>query len=385
MLRFDKKKLKRFILSVFLLALLGVVVVYGIPLIQNWNTPLAAGLELETPTASAIPSLTATEPLTATEASSTGLQAATTLPQITETSTPQPTATPEPLCGGPEVMTVLALGVDIDNYTYGLADVIRIVRVDFITPKVTVLSLPRDLWVEIPGIADHYDITHGKLNQSYFYGTEAMGYYDGPGGGPGLMARTLAQNFDLYVDHYGTVNMFTFTKMVDAVGGIDIYLPEAVDGRPIDDKTEDMGYFTAGHHHFTGEMALRFSRIRKIDSAFARTDRQTQVICALREKILTPAVLPNLPQLIASFEDSIITDLSPAQLGQLACLAPQISRENLLFASIPQEMLTPTRAYNELAEDTTYVLAADFDVIRGYIDRFEAGIWPDKPKEPTCP
>ncbi|MBC8331405.1 MAG: LCP family protein, partial [Anaerolineae bacterium] len=139
------------------------------------------------------------------------------------------------------------------------------------------------------------------------------------------------------------------------------------------------------HHHFTGEMALRFSRIRKIDSGFARMDRQTQVICALREKILTPAVLPNLPQLIASFEGSIITDLSPAQLGQLACLAPQISRENLLFASIPQEILTPTRAYNELAEDTTFVLDADFDVIRDYIDRFEAGTWPDKPKEPTCP
>lgn len=386
-LKMNKKIIRNIFIGILIIALVSAGIVYGIPLLKNWNTPLAPSLELDTPTAgippSVVPSLTATDPLAATNASSTGQKVATELPQATETITPEPT--PKPLCGGPQVMTVLALGVDINDYTYGLADVIRIVRVDFVTPKVTVLSLPRDLWVEIPGIEDHYDITHGKLNQSYFYGTESMGYYDGPGGGPGLMARTLAQNFDLYVDHYGTVNMFTFTKMVDAVGGIDIYLPEEVDGRPIDDKTEDMGYFSAGHHHFTGEMALRFSRIRKIDSGFARMDRQTQVICALREKILTPAVLPNLPQLIASFEGSIITDLSPAQLGQLACLAPQISRENLLFASIPQEILTPTRAYNELAEDTTFVLDADFDVIRDYIDRFEAGTWPDKPKEPTCP
>jgi LCP family protein required for cell wall assembly len=284
-------------------------------------------------------------------------------------------------------MTVLALGVDTNDeqYLYGLADVIRIIRVDFVTPKVTVLSLPRDLWVEIPGIEDHYGITHGKLNQAYFYGTEGMGYYDGPGEGPGLMARTLAHNYGLYVDHYGTVNMITFVRMVDAVGGIDIYLPKDVDGRPIDEKTADMGYFEAGQQHFDGDAALRFSRIRKIDSGFARMDRQSMVICALREKILSPSVLPNIPKLVASFQDSIVTDLSPAQMSQLACLAPQVSKENLLFASIPQEVLDPDRAYNPLADDTTYILDVDPEIIRDYVTRFQEGTWPNKPKEPTCP
>ena len=55
-----------------------------------------------------------------------------------------------------------------EDYLYGLADEIRVVRVDFVTPKVTVLALPRDLWVEIPEIEDAYGITHGKLNQAYF-------------------------------------------------------------------------------------------------------------------------------------------------------------------------------------------------------------------------
>jgi LCP family protein required for cell wall assembly len=284
-------------------------------------------------------------------------------------------------------MTVLALGIDTraDNYLYGLADVIRIVRVDFVTPKVTVLSLPRDLWVEIPGIDNNYGVTHGKLNQSYFYGTEGMGYYDGPGGAPGLMARTLAQNFNIQVDHYGSVNMVTFVRMVDAVGGIDIYLPHDVDGRPVDDKTEDMGYFTAGQQHFNGDQALRFSRIRKVDTVFDRMDRQTMVLCALRDKLLSPSVLPKIPQLIASFQGSVITDLSLSQLSQLACLAPRISRENLLFTSLPTDLLEPSRAYDPHLQTNTFIWDTDYDIIRDYLARFQAGTWPEKPKEPSCP
>ncbi|MEA3351125.1 MAG: LCP family protein [Chloroflexota bacterium] len=382
-----RKKTLYLIVGTLALALIIAGGIFGAPLIQKWNQPLAPGLELSTPTSSPFP-LTATDSTTATENTADSVSVAETMTSTPPgTNTAEPTSTPKPKCGGPALMTVLALGVDTraDNYLYGLADVIRIVRVDFVTPKITLLSLPRDLWVEIPGIEDHYDITHGKLNQSYFYGTEGMGYYDGPGGPPGLMARTLALNFDLYVDHYGSVNMITFVRMVDAVGGLDIYLPTDVDGRPVDEKTADMGYFEAGQQHFSGDEALRFSRIRKIDSVFARMDRQTMVLCALRDKIISPSVLPRLPKTIASFQDSIITDLSPAQMSQLACLAPQINRENLLFASIPQEILKPDRAYNPIAEDITFIWKADFDIIRDYIARFQAGTWPDKPKEPTCP
>src|ERR1035437_5385954 len=75
-------------------------------------------------------------------------------------------------------------------------------------------------------------ITHGLLNQAYFYGVPAMGYYNGPGGGAGLLAATLKQNFDLDVDNYVVVNMYTFVKFVDALGGIDVNLPQPVDGTP---------------------------------------------------------------------------------------------------------------------------------------------------------
>src|SRR4030043_502604 len=107
----------------------------------------------------------------------------------------------------------------IVGLVFGCADVIRIFRVDFTTHKVSILTLERDIWVEIPGISDHYGITHGKLNQAYLFGNPGMGYYDGPGEGPGLLALTLEQNFGLSVDHYLAIDTQTFVKMIDATGG----------------------------------------------------------------------------------------------------------------------------------------------------------------------
>jgi LCP family protein required for cell wall assembly len=286
-------------------------------------------------------------------------------------------------------MLILGVGADSgDEYLYGLADVIRIVRVDFVTPKVTVLSMPRDLWVELPpGIQSPSGnvVSNSKLNQAYFYGGPGMGYYDGPGAGPGLLARTLEGNFGLLVDHYGAVNMYTFSRIVDAVGGIDLYLPTDVDGRPVDSKTEDMGYFYAGQRHFNGDQALRFARIRKKYNDFTRMDHQNMVLCALKEKITSPAVLPKIPQIIASFKDSVLTDLSLEQLGQLACLAPHLKRENLIFTSLPEEILGSGTVYSPIQKNTTYVVEADFEVIRNYVDQFVAGTWPNEPDEPSCP
>ena len=249
------------------------------------------------------------------------------------------------------------------------------------------LSIPRDLWVEIPGISDHYDITHGKLNQAFLYGGPGMGYYDGPGEGPGLMARTLDLNFNLRVDHYGAVNMWTFAKIVDAVGGIDLYLPTDVDGTPTNPRTDDMGYFFSGNNHFTGDEALRFSRIRKRYNDFTRMDHQNMVLCALRDKVLTPSVLPKIPQIIDAFQGSVKTDLSLEQMSQLACLLPYIESENLVFGSLPDEIMSPSRVFSPQMEDTTFVMEVDYDVIRDYFSRFMAGTWPEKSSDSSsgCP
>jgi len=385
-MRTSRRKIFFLLAAALVMILVAAGVVIYPKATRQWSAPLGPGLDLptHTPTSQIAVQLTNT-PVTILSTQVVEAQPLAQAAGATATLAPASTSTPQPLCGGPPLMTVLAIGADSDDYDYGLADAIRIARVDFVTPKVSVLSMPRDLWVEIPDIADHYNITHGKLNQAYFYGGPGMGYYTGPGGGPGLLARTLDLNFGLRADHYGAVNMQTFVKIVDAVGGIDVYLPTDVDGRPIDDRTADMGYFTAGQHHFTGDEALRFSRIRKKYNDFTRMDHQNVVICALKSKLTSPSVLPKIPKIIAAFQGSVLTDLSLEQISQMACLLPHLKRENLLFTSLPEEILSPSRVYSPQQKTTTFVMDADFNVIRDYIQKFMEGTWPSEPDQPTCP
>jgi len=291
-----------------------------------------------------------------------------------------PAYTPSPMvrCGGPPVMTLLAIGSDTrgNSYNYGLADVIRVVRVDFMTPRVTVLEIPRDLWVEIPEIEDNIGQDHEKLNQAYLYGNpgDGFGYWDDPSAGPGLLARTLDLNFGIKADHYVAVNMKTFVRLVDAVDGIDVTLAETVDGRTEDNISKGL-IFAAGTHHLDGTRALALARVRT-DGVFERADNQNMVLCALRKKLTAPTTVARIPQLIESFQGSIQTDLSPAVISQLACLGTQLPPENIAFASFPQELFTGTRVYDPVFKKKLFVWDADFSILREYIAQFTAGIWP---------
>jgi LCP family protein required for cell wall assembly len=274
-------------------------------------------------------------------------------------------------------MNILAIGADTrgDNYNYGLADVIRLVRVDFVNPKVTVLEIPRDLWVEIPDIADDLDgQDHEKLNQAYLYGNPGFAYTDDPARGPGLLARTLTLNFGAQIDHYAAVNMRTFEKIVNAVGGIDVTLPDTVDGRTPTDTNKRL-LFLAGTHHLDGMRALTLARIR-IEGGFARADNQNRVLCALRDKLTSPGVIPKIPELIQSFQGAILTDLSPEQLSQLACIGTQISSGNIIFASFPSEHFKLRRQYDPVFNNNVSVLDVDFNILRSYVSLFQNGAWP---------
>lgn len=302
----------------------------------------------------------------------------TVLPLEPSAASPIPaTSTPQPLCGAAQpVMNLLAVGSDArgDHYLYGLADVIRLVRVDFVNARVTILEVPRDLWVEIPGISDHYGITHGKLNQAYLYGNKGLGYYDGAGEGPGLLALTFNLNFGAQPDHYLAINMTTFENIVDAVGGIDVYLPYDISLRSAEHP--DWLHIEAGQHHFDGETALWVARIRQYHT-FGRAESQNIVMCALRKKLLSPAIVPAIPDLVQTFQRNVQTDLSPEQINQLACLANQVSGSDIVFASFPMELFKNKRIFDPQLRANTQILDADYDVLRDYISRFQQGAWPD--------
>jgi polyisoprenyl-teichoic acid--peptidoglycan teichoic acid transferase len=361
--------MKKLIISIavifLILSLVGAVVF----LVRKWNQPLGTSLGLPTiiPITEKIVSSSQTTPSVTNDSTA----------QIEEPLSPEQTslpARPQPVCGGPPIMYILGIGADGGvDYLYGLADVIRIARVDFVTPKVTVLTIPRDLWVEFPNLKEEYaeTVSHGKLNQAYLYGGPGMDYYQGSGGGPGLLAHTIAHNYGLYVDNFAAINIYAFEAIIDAIGGIDIYLDQDWDGRPVDDQTEDMGYFQAGQHHMAGNEALRFSRIRKKYSEVTRTDNQTLVICAIQEKITRPGVISSIPNLIDALIGTIQTDLTPAQLRQLTCLLPKLGEDNLQFVRFPDEMMIQGRVYDPHLGKTTFVWDIPEEDIRAFIREFE--------------
>jgi LCP family protein required for cell wall assembly len=281
------------------------------------------------------------------------------------------------LCNGPSVMTLLLIGSDerTEGYLYGLSDAMRIVRIDFSTPQVTSLDIPRDLWVEIPDIADHYGVTHGKLNQAYFFGNSGMGYYDGPGEGPGLLARTLQKNFGVTVDHYLAVDMKTFVRLVDAVGGIDIKVSSKIDLNELQDGANPKYVFEPGTHHLDGQMALKLA-MNRYPTTFQRARYQNIVLRALQDKLLTPAMIPQLPQLFAQFTDSVQTDLSLNDISKLACISHSLTEENTSMLAFPEDIFTAGHVYDPYRKVNTWMLQADFNQLRSYFADFINGTWP---------
>ena len=287
------------------------------------------------------------------------------------------TNTPAPLCGGPNIMNVLAIGQDqrSNNYQYGLGDIIRVVRVDFVTPKITVLEFPRDLWVEIPYISDNLNgLDHGKLNQAYLYGQPGDGfhYWDDPSQGPGLLSLTLTLNFGVLADHYLAINMRTFENVVNAIDGIDVTVPDL--------ETAYNTGLRIGTHHLNGAEALKVARNRR-QGMYERVKNQNLVLCAMREKVLSPTIVTKIPALIDSFKNNVQTDFTPEQLSQLACLGTKLPAENIAFASFPQDLLhEDIRIFDDPAfPKGLLVTKADFNILREYVKRFNAGTWPQLP------
>jgi len=289
-----------------------------------------------------------------------------------------PTKPSGPLCGGPLLMNVLVIGADAraDTYNYGLGDAIRLVRVDFVTPKVSALEFPRDLWVEIPHIADNLNgQDHEKLNQAYLYGQPVFKYWDDPSEGSGLTALTLNKNFGANIDHYITVNMRTFEHVIDAIGGIEVEIPN--------EEVAKTANLSIGKHQLNGAQALKLARNRS-GGSFERADNQNLVLCAVRKKLTNPQIITKVPELIQTFQSNIRTDLTPEQLGQLACLAAQMPPENIVLTSFPGDLFKQTRVFDPVLDKRIAILDADFDILSDFVARFQAGTWP-VPAAETAP
>ncbi len=358
----------------------------GVYLLYRWNRPLGPELELSTHSLVSDLSGSANSPALSSASTPEGsLPISSQVMTSTETTggsvaiagASSSASARQPQCGGPPVMTILGVGSDNRDtgYLYGLADSIYVIRIDFSAPNIMVINFPRDLWVEIPGISDHYGITHGKINQAYLFGNPGMGYYDGPGGGPGLLARTLDDNFSLVVDHYIAIDRQTFVSMINTIGGVDIELDSPIDLNWPGSNPNPELVMTTGNNHLDGELALSLATNR-IPNTFQRMDYQKVILIAAREKLLQPANLPKLPILVSQFITSVQTDLSPADLKSLMCISQAVSLDSIKDDSFPQDMFTATNTYDEYRKAYTFTYQADFVKLRAMIAEFMNGVWP---------
>lgn len=276
----------------------------------------------------------------------TAIVPAGTLPPITEnrpTPEPLPTAATPNACAGPEHITIALLGVDDRESDYERAtrtDAISLINLRFTDKSAAMFSIPRDLYVALPNLSE-VGIEADRINTAYLYGD----VYGVTGGGPAELKDTVELNFGIRVDRYVLINFGAFEAMVDALGGIDLDVPKAIydESFPADDGSGGTIVFelAAGRQHLDGRTALRYARTRHQDDDYHRVQRQQHVLLAIRDKLLSPEVIPHLPELLNRFSGLIRTDLSAQEMAMLACLGPQIDRAAIETYAIDGTMIIP--------------------------------------------
>jgi anionic cell wall polymer biosynthesis LytR-Cps2A-Psr (LCP) family protein len=161
-------------------------------------------------------------------------------------------------------------------------------------------------------------------------------------------ARMLANNFQVSTDHYVAIDLSPVPAMVDAIGGVPINIPVSVK----DDASSIV--VPAGQQTLNGTMFLAYARAAP-DSDFARIQRNSHLLAALRQRLLDPAVWPTLPQLYVQYNQVIATDLSPEQINHLTCLMQEVPSETIVQDSVRPEWTWPGPQAGSLSWDKTLV------------------------------
>lgn len=257
-----------------------------------------------------------------------------------------------------ERVNILLLGIDKRANEIGPSrtDTMIVVTVDPQSKTAAMLSIPRDLWVSIPGYSEN------RINTAHFFGERD--HY--PGGGPALAKKTVQYALGVPIHYYIWVNFEGFERLVDAIGGITIDVEEPIHDEKYPDN--NYGYITvdipAGVQHMDGKTALQYARVRHGGSDFIRSRRQQQVLKAIRDKMLSLNIpLTKIPEILRIVGDSVQSDLSLSEMYALAKLGREIPRENIKSAVIDETMTTP-----QVTPDGAHVLIPNHARVRELVD-----------------
>ncbi|OGO71987.1 MAG: hypothetical protein A2Z37_12610 [Chloroflexi bacterium RBG_19FT_COMBO_62_14] len=239
---------------------------------------------------------------------------------------------------GTDRVTILLMGLDFRDWETGdgppRTDSMMLISIDPVSNTVGMLSIPRDLWVEIPG-----GFGHNRINTAYFLGES----YKLPGGGPAVAMQTVEDMLGLPVQYYAVIEFQTFERMIDEIGGIDVLVEEEVKISPIGRLSR---WLHAKAYHMDGPTALAYARARKTEGGdFDRAERQQRVALAIRDRIFYSNMIPTLvakaPRLYQELASGVHTNLTLNQMVGLGLLLIQIPPENIHRGVIaPPDMVT---------------------------------------------
>ncbi len=261
-------------------------------------------------------------------------------------------------------VNILLLGTDERPNEDGppRTDTMMVVTLDLEHGIAGMISLPRDLWVPIPG----YDITT-KINTAYVLG-EKLGY---PGGGAQLAKDTVSSFLGQPIHYYVKVNFHGFVRFVDLIGGVTVEVPKTIHDEqyPTEDYGTEVFHLEAGLQQLDGATALKYVRTRNVDNDYARAERQQQVLQAILDKVLAADMIPTLiaraPELMATMRDSFDTDLPLPLAIQLANYI-----RTHPFQEIRRLVLDNRYGTESFTDDGAWVLLPDRAAIRQALDEF---------------
>ena len=266
---------------------------------------------------------------------------------------------------GSDRINILLMGIGGPGHQGAyLADTIIVVSLKPSTDEVATISIPRDLYVEIPGFGWR------KINNALAFGKEA----DYPGGGEALLTKVVAQVTGLPIHYYGRIDFAGFRKVIDDLGGIDVYIENSF----IDYEYPDYNYgyqtisFTKGWEHMSGERALQFARSRHgtngEGSDFARSKRQQKILLAIKDEFFSLNTLINPSSIVLALDDlgnHNKTNMEVWEILKLAKLVQNVRKDQLITQVLDTSPQGPL--YADTTLDGAYILrpkAGDYSEIQ---------------------
>ena len=259
-------------------------------------------------------------------------------------ATPAATQLPGPVDPFPftsEAVNILLIGSDTRTGTSYRTDTLIVLSIDPGAGAAALLSIPRDLYVYLPGYGMQ------RVNAALMLG-DAYSY---PGGGEAMLADTLLYNLGIPIHHFALIEMSAFQEMIDALGGVEVdvscpytdFRLRRPDLSP--DEEDNWALFTVptGVVQMDGNYALWYARARHRSSDFDRARRQQEVLRAIYDQVLSLGLIPRLPSLYGDLTDMVSTDLSLRDLLDLALLAPRLDPAQIRSRFIGRDQVIPWR------------------------------------------